>query len=60
MDGIIKELINYGALGLMCAVLIYNVIFLQKKVISIVENNTKAFDELKAVIENYQLLKRGE
>lgn len=54
MESIIKELVNYGALGLMCGILIYNVIFLQKKVISIVENNTRAFDGLKSIIEKCQ------
>ena len=55
MDSIIKELVNYGALGLMCGILTYNTIFLQKKIISIVEKNTQAFDGLKAIIEKCQL-----
>lgn len=48
---IISKFADYGALGLICLLLIYNVYFLQKKVISIIENNTKALTELKSVID---------
>ena len=47
---VISKFADYGALGLICILLIYNVYFLQKKVISIIENNTKALSELKSVI----------
>jgi hypothetical protein len=51
MDELLTKLTNFGAIGIICAVLIYNVYFLQKKVISIIENNTKALEQLKSIIE---------
>jgi hypothetical protein len=56
MEELTAKLADFGVLGVMCALLVYNVIFLQKKVISIVENNTKAFGELKTIIEKCQLI----
>jgi hypothetical protein len=48
MESLMKELTNFGALGVMSAILIYDVLFLQKKLISIIENNTKAMQSLKS------------
>jgi len=60
MEQLISRLTDFGVLGVMCGLLIYNVLFLQKKVISIVENNTKAFDEMKSVIEKCQFTHGGK
>jgi len=51
MDEVTAKLADFGVLGIMCGLLVYNVIFLQKKVISIVENNTQAMTSMKSVIE---------
>jgi hypothetical protein len=57
---IISKFADYGALGLICLLLIYNVYFLQKKVISIIENNTKALTELKSIIQEKRAYHKGE
>lgn len=44
-------LVQYGALGIMCAVLIYDVMFLQKKILSVVESNTKALEAFKVTVD---------
>jgi len=54
MNALIEKLPDFGALGIVCALLIYNVYFLQKKVIAIVENNTKALTEMREVIKECQ------
>jgi len=51
VDQACDKLTNFGVLGILCTLLIYNVYFLQKKVISIIENNTKALTELRIIIE---------
>jgi len=51
MDPIIKELSNFGALGIICGILLTYVIYVSKKLFSVIENNTKAITELKSIIE---------
>lgn len=47
MEGLIIESITeYGILGILIAVLIYQVFYLQHKFVSIIENNTKAMARL--------------
>lgn len=48
MDLIIAKLCDLGALGILAALLAYDVFFLQKKLITIIENNTKAMSDLKS------------
>ena len=48
---IIKEL---GTVGAVMAVLLYQIVYLQKKLVTIIENNTRAMTELKGTIENYR------
>jgi len=48
MDIIITKLCDFGAIGLLAALLAYDVLFLQKKLITIIENNTKAMSDLKS------------
>ena len=51
MDVFIKSLIDYGALGLLSGVLLWELHFLQNKIISTLEKNTAAFNDLKSIIE---------
>lgn len=44
---------RYGAEGIMVVVLIYNTGFLQRKLISIIENNTKAMTNLTGTIDRF-------
>lgn len=47
MDALIMKLADFGAIGVLAALLLYNTFYLQKKIIQIIENNTKAMTELK-------------
>lgn len=51
MDVLTKTLVDYGALGLLSAVLLWELAYLQKKMFTILENNTKALTDLKSIIE---------
>jgi len=48
---IIKYFSEFGLMGLVMGLLIYDVFFLQRKLVSIIENNTKAMAELKEIIK---------
>lgn len=56
MDELLKQLGSYGALGIIVAVLFWQMSKLQGKLLEIIEKNTKAFDELKSIIEKCQLI----
>lgn len=56
MEPIIQSFVQLGALGVTCACLFYMVVFLQRKLLSIVENNTRAMTELKGVIDKCQVI----
>lgn len=56
MDELLKQLGSYGALGIIVAVLFWQMSKLQGKLLEIIEKNTKAFDELKGIIEKCQLI----
>jgi len=43
---------NYGLAGAVIAVLVVQVRYLQTKLVSVIENNTKALIELKVLIES--------
>lgn len=51
MDIFYKTLLDYGALGLLTGVLLWQFVYLQKKLFSVIENNNKVLGELKLVIE---------
>lgn len=51
-----SSLANYGAIGILAGVCLYQVIFLQSKVFTIIENNNKALSELKTVIDKCQII----
>ena len=38
---------EYGVLGIMLALLIYDVIYLQKQLLRVIDNNTRAMSDLK-------------
>lgn len=42
---------DFGALGIICGILLTYVIYVSKKMFSVIENNTKAMTELKTIIE---------
>jgi hypothetical protein len=47
MDTLLSRLVDFGSLGIIAAIMIYDVFYLQKKLIQIIENNTKAMSDLK-------------
>jgi len=51
MEPMLAELAKLGFSGALLAVVIYDVFFLQKKLISIIESNTIAMEKLKLIIE---------
>lgn len=47
------RLSDYGALGIIAAFLIYEVTYLQKKIFSVIENNTAALNKFASIVEKY-------
>jgi hypothetical protein len=47
MDSVMQQLSNLGAMGVIIALLAYDVFYLQKKLLQVIENNTKAMSDLK-------------
>lgn len=56
METILEYFGGFGLPGVVIAALLYNTWFLQKKIVSIVENNTHAMVDLKATIEKCQIM----
>jgi hypothetical protein len=54
MEQLLKELAGYGFQGILIALLLWNAFYTQKKVFSIIERNTQAFQELKDIIARCQ------
>ena len=52
MDPLLAALANLGPIGIIAAILVYDVFFLQKKLLQIVENNTKAMSDLKSYCQS--------
>jgi hypothetical protein len=52
MDSILLKLADLGPLGIISAVLIYDVFYLQRRLLQIIENNTKAMQDLKSFCAN--------
>lgn len=48
MDSLLIKLADLGPLGIISAVLIYDVFYLQRRLLQIIENNTKAMQDLKS------------
>lgn len=53
MEELVKMFAQLGITGAVLVVLIYDVFFLQKKLLDILERNTKAFSELHDVIDRH-------
>jgi hypothetical protein len=51
VEKIIESFVQLGALGVICAALFYLVVTMQKRLFTIVENNTKVMTEVKTVID---------
>lgn len=51
---IIKAFADFGIIGAVLFIVIYDVFILQKKLWTLIENNTKAMTELKSSIETCQ------
>ena len=54
MDAILKEFTQYGMTGLICAVLIYDVFYLQRKLMQIIEQNTAAMTKMAELLSQCQ------
>lgn len=48
MENLLAELAKQGTLGIISGVLIYDVFYLQRRLLQIIENNTRAMQELKS------------
>jgi hypothetical protein len=47
MESILLKVADFGALAAIAGALLYDVFFLQRKLIQIIENNTKAMTDLR-------------
>jgi hypothetical protein len=52
MDALLARLGDFGSLGIVLALVLYDVFYLQRKLITIIENNTKAMTDLKNFCSN--------
>jgi hypothetical protein len=52
MEQIFLKLADLGPLGIISAVLIYDVFYLQRRLLQVIETNTKAMQDLKAFCSN--------
>lgn len=52
MDPFLTALASLGPVGIFAAILVYDVFFLQKKMLQVIENNTKAVTELKSYCQS--------
>jgi hypothetical protein len=52
MDVLLKTIAEYGAIGIIAALLFYDVLIMQTKLFTLIENNTKALQELKSFCES--------
>jgi hypothetical protein len=55
-QGMITGLMNYGAVGILAGVSLYQVVYLQQKIFQVIENNNKALGDLKAIIDKCQVM----
>ena len=54
MDQLIGNFGNFGLIGCVLGVLVYDVFILQKRLLDLIEKNTAAFTELKNIIDKCQ------
>jgi len=55
MEEMIKMLTNFGGMGVVAGILFWQMSKLQSRLLDIIEKNTRAFEELKAVIDKCQI-----
>ena len=60
MEDLLLKFANYGPTGLIAALLFYQMVKLQNKLVEIVENNTKAVQQLRDIIDKCQIVHKGE
>lgn len=53
MSEVLTMVKEIGTMGAVVVVLLYQIVYLQKKLVAIIENNTKAMAELKLTIERF-------
>lgn len=56
METLTQQLLDYGAIGLLAGVCIYQVVYLQGKIFTIIENNSNALLDLKNTIDKCHIL----
>lgn len=56
MEEILKLLSQYGPVGIICGWALFQMNKTQTKLLEIIEKNTRAFDELKGIIEKCQVI----
>lgn len=52
MEPLVSNLTQFGAVGIIAAIAIWQVHYLTKKMLDVIENNTRAMTELKDTIQN--------
>lgn len=53
MESLIERLANLGGIGILAGALLWIVMNTQKKLFSVIENNTRALTELKETIQEH-------
>ena len=56
MESLLEKFADYGIMGLIVGVLFFQMSRLQSKLLDIIEKNTRAFDELRAIIDKCQIM----
>jgi hypothetical protein len=60
MEDLITKFGDYGVLGIVAGILFFQTYSLQKKLLEIIEKNTKAFEELRAIIDKCQIMHKDQ
>lgn len=58
MEDLLTKFGDYGVLGLVAGILFFQMSRLQNRLLDIIEKNTKAFEELRAIIDKCQFTHR--
>jgi hypothetical protein len=53
MEALLMKLVDFGAVGIIAALAIWQVFYLSRRMMSIIENNTRAMTELKETIQRH-------
>lgn len=52
MDSLLTRLTDFGAVGIIAAIALWQVFYLTKRMLSVIDNNTKALTELITIIKS--------